>query len=660
MANSKILLLTLNPTGYSPIYFSSAAYTTLPTDTLANTQFKSRILNDPSFSRSVSTKIWGGGKSGISIGAFDIAIGDGKLESPLWLDPAAFTDSDAEIAMLFDTQSHNARFKAAICVVDRVEAVSSNVARVYLRDLGRKHFEKSALNSSYDDSVPSTRRASTLRPLALGGIFQARPFLSDPSLQLFDLNDNRKWEMLSHTNTMVFKTRGVLATLDTDYREAQDSNCIGVEYLVSILGADPFTADFGGSLLPVSTLIDDNFLSWTGGFGVGPDGWTYSSHHDVPMGGSYFTDAAPGCAIVSDGSMLHFEITHDTALLLEDTGYFYQLSYLCNNPGVLTVDMGILQQNFTLSVGTGYVYGYVFNDSGSPVTFGIRLNSPDADGLDVVVDNCLLQQVETTRSPANFCRYLAVNRGGFPSASFDDASFQTNFTCGEYGVMDTQVGAFITEASPIYEFLDKTADSFSGWWWIDRLGVCKAGRFVEPSTLSLAVAVSDTNIVKGTDVESVMDMAPGLSSMWNYDKNWYPLSDNDFAGSVSSDDRELMSAPYRIHGRITAPMSPAYAGALNAAPIDTLVSNMAAQGVGHGEASLEPDRVCGLYNTKARFFYNMDLVLEDSTYLTLEPGDGMAVNIGKLALTATTTPNVQVVQVDGFFISNRVKVRSWG
>lgn len=111
----------------------------------------------------------------------------------------------------------------------------------------------------------------------------------------------------------------------------------------------------------------------------------------------------------------------------------------------------------------------------------------------------------------------------------------TAFSVGELSDLQNDLGngfrvGYYIDGSVTYRaVLDAFADSYSGWWCVDRLGQFKTDRLKLPAG-SPVLAIDEVNLKGQIEVE--FDSAPGLSTIVASLRNWHVHGPQELAGSV--------------------------------------------------------------------------------------------------------------------------------
>lgn len=650
MATKKILTLTIDNNKGDVYYFSSERYITLPSDSMPNTKFEPRISNDPTFSKQVNLKIWGTSRATATIGYFDLINEDGAFDF-LYTGNMFGPNTTGEIALLFDTESWDARFVAANVIIEKIEPVGEDYLRVTIKDSSR--LMEVAVGTNYDNATASTSVRNSPRPVVIGGPLQEIPVKVNTSLNLMDVHmDQFFWY-----DGVSIRTRGVNAVKNTDWRFAINNTCYGVEYLVSMTGADPFTINHaGGAVFINTTFFNSPFTTWTGSPALPNDGWAYDG--TFTAGTREFLNNGGTCRmhVTAAGTTLSMR---KTGLTIPASGTNQALMFEFDITamavaGSVVIEMRNSANTGTLSSktvninGTGHYADMLTIGANTGTTVRITIGGTV---IDASIDNFKLSSITNTNTPVNAAYWLACKRAGLPDAQFDSASWGA---LDIFGVLyDDRVGLFVKGDAMVADCLDQIADSYTGWWWIDRLGNLKVKQLFDPITAAVSspVNLSASKLVQGQDVDIAIDMCPGLSTQWSYNKNWYAMDDNDFAGSVTGADRALCGSEYRNTGQYTGTaIPPIYNFIINAPPVETLLQGMSAPHV-----NAEPNRVVGYYE-RVRSFKTGRWVLADSEYLALELGDVVVSDFTRFDVSAMQH---MVAGVDGTFLSNVVTIRLW-
>ncbi len=180
----------------------------------------------------------------------------------------------------------------------------------------------------------------------------------------------------------------------------------------------------------------------------------------------------------------------------------------------------------------------------------------------------------------------------------------------------TSLGNYYDQAITIRNSCQPFLDSYAADFFIDRNGVVRIFRLVDPGTITSSGTIAENVIlgpVSGGSVEAGLtigstqnsmiamsqDRAPGLTTKAGARFNQSKSSMGDF-GSTSLADcpnttRYLLTQDFQAIASSGAQLSNSYRVAQQAAPLRTCFDSVT-------EAQTEIDRVCALY-TDQRFFY---------------------------------------------------------
>lgn len=642
-------ILALVITGKSGTYrFSSAAYCTTPSDSPSNTIFHARISNDPTFTKKANLRIWGSNRAVSSVGYFDIINDDAAFDS-LFTDGAFGSAYSAEVSILFNTAAWASRTVVATLVVDRIEPVSEGVLRISLKD--KSVALDKALVPAYDSTPTIDARKNYPKMVVIGSPKQVEMLKVNTSLNLLDVHSDRRFW---HDGVQV-SSRGVPATKGTDWRWSINSTCSGVEYLVSMANGDPFTIDHvNGACYITSTLIDSNFTTWTGSPAAPSDGWAYDGTY--LFGSRRFSDNGGTCQMrctfapvslamrktgvtIPSNSKLLFEFDI-TSVTTAGTVIFE----VRDSTNTTTIDSKSIVLN-----GTGKCADTLSVGSNSGTIFRIHIGGTT---IDVSIDNFKLHVIETTDAPAKAAYYLAVVLGGVAASDFDSTSWNS-LDIGGAPYSDT-VGIVSEGDTMISDCLDEIAASYTAWWWFDRVGDLRVSQLIDPTSLGpgdVDFHLPARQIAQNSDLSVTVDMCPGLSTIWAYNKNSRVLGDNDMAGSVTAANRSIFGAEFRLRGQYTGSALPSlYSHVNHAPPVETCLQNMNGT-----KSSDEPNRVCGFY-TVVRSFKSAKWIMAGSDSVTVELGDVVSSDLNRYGISADYH---LVVGIEGSFLSNTVALTLW-
>lgn len=208
------------------------------------------------------------------------------------------------------------------------------------------------------------------------------------------------------------------------------------------------------------------------------------------------------------------------------------------------------------------------------------------------------------------------------------------------------------DATTISSLLTQALDSFTGWWYFDRLGLFRVARLIDPEegSESPAAELNDINLVGQINMR--FDEARGLSDSIGCVRNWSPHGDGDIASSVTTLEpsrAQRIKAPQQVRTG-TGLLHASYAHAVGAEPIKTLLSQ-------DTDGQLEANRLTALYE-RENYFYEVTAALEGSQSYTLEPGQTVRVTTDRFGMSAGRI--LLVVAVRTRLMSSLVSLVLWG
>lgn len=216
---------------------------------------------------------------------------------------------------------------------------------------------------------------------------------------------------------------------------------------------------------------------------------------------------------------------------------------------------------------------------------------------------------------------------------------------------------FGRDGTTISNVLTQVMDSFTGWWFFDRLGLLKVGRLLDPGTYDPLdpeyaglIQLDDITIVGGIRIR--LDEARGLSDSVAAERNWSPHKEGEIAGYVHAtapDRAARIAGEYQVRKGVNT-LHGTYAQAVDAPPIKTLLSDEA-------DGQTEADRITDLYSTE-RYFYDLTAALEGSDAYELEPGNVVVLTSDRYGLSAGKA--LVVVSVRTNLMSSLVQLTLWG
>lgn len=209
------------------------------------------------------------------------------------------------------------------------------------------------------------------------------------------------------------------------------------------------------------------------------------------------------------------------------------------------------------------------------------------------------------------------------------------------------------DATTIASVLTQALDSFTGWWYFDRLGLLRVGRLFAPEDMSESAVLELTDINVSDGPLPRLDTAPGLSDSVGCQRNWAPYPAGSVAGVVTVEEparAARIMGPQQVRRGVNT-LHATYADAVGRDPLKTLLSDP-------DDAQAEADRITALYSVERYFYDNVQVNLEGSAAFELEPGDVVLLTSERFGLTGGKP--LLVVAVRTSLMSSLVTLTLWG
>lgn len=225
---------------------------------------------------------------------------------------------------------------------------------------------------------------------------------------------------------------------------------------------------------------------------------------------------------------------------------------------------------------------------------------------------------------AGIVERILRTRGGLGDADLDDESFLALAAAAPQ-----EVGIFIDAGAgrDMDAALDDLCRSVGAWWFFDRLGVFRVGRFQDPATsgVSVAAILDEVDVLDDLERDVPDDVGEGTPIYRvkvEYAKNLTVQDDNRLAGAVTTERREWLAEEFRTETAEDAdilaahPLSPELT-------VRTLLVDQA-------DAAAEAARLLGLYGVARQRF---TVPLKPDVGLGLELGDVVELRLSRCGLS---------------------------
>jgi hypothetical protein len=173
------------------------------------------------------------------------------------------------------------------------------------------------------------------------------------------------------------------------------------------------------------------------------------------------------------------------------------------------------------------------------------------------------------------------------------------------------LGNFISQPTTVRNALQPALDSCGCDLYIDRSGVVRIARLIDPTSV-VPLGVIDESVIMGTPTGNISgsqqmsmigiaaDLAPGLSTQFGARRNNKVFTDGDFGATSLADCpnsvRALLKLPFQAIAASGQQLSPTYVYAQQAGAVASVFDDVA-------EAQSEIDRICALYAVLRNFYY---------------------------------------------------------
>jgi hypothetical protein len=646
--------------------FSTATYTTAPTDTPANTSYEGRVRLGASFeiARAVSFWPWGsrGGQS--SIGQLEIIDPDGRFDGLLADD---YRDAPVILRLVEEGAPLSSATTLAEGILERVEA-SDDSKRLVISGKTKRLDVPLQRRLFLPDAVESA--ANTPRPVLIGAARNIEPVLFDESGQRYAVSDRSvstiaalrdrgdpleiigspgDWTYLPDSSGVDLNAPPV-GKLTADASSV--GNAGGGPPVVDVLGGigNPFVSD-GGSP------ADEDPVGWVAyeNLGLGIQ-WRV----DVVGGGArFFRQAAspvsntnpaitvagsPSPLIPGRGYRLRFSITTFEPANIPPDGYGLEIRHGLNgrvlaraqNVGAFLVTFVAESPDLTLQMASRFVGGAAEH---TIIVEGLTLeDANDAAVADATapLPGVTLEQLATE---------IIETRAGLGSTDWSSASAAAADP-GQYGS-----GLFVRGAATCRQALESVLDCYAAALYEGPGGDIAFARLRDPALELVGSPTVEPDWVFGASqvlnpgYAVQVDPAEGLTTAAVCRRNHTPLSPSDLVDDlldVPPATRALFGRRFQLARYSAVPVGVAYRHAVGAAPVEFALDDPA-------QAQAEIDRVAALYNiTGWRRFVSFSVAWTDAQEYLAKPGDIVRLDYAAAGVSAGSLGLVYSVRVDVF------------
>lgn len=627
-------LVAICPAGFTPwgefAYIGSADYASHPTDSPAARFYTGRIVEDtdPTYERAANVPQWQEpGRASPPIGGFDLDNSDGKLcdwraydlrDMPIrWRmgDPLAALSTFAEVGR---------------SVIDDCEESVETLLRI-------THKDKLALldrvlnDRTYPSGVPNAQLEGQPVPILFGGPHSWLPLVHvDPTNLEAHVHDDE----LGGVSALL--DQGVAITFGTGYDVGTRTDGTGVRRLTNPNGRQVVVAR-GQVTLGADALGGvGEFTNWTGD---NPDGWTT-------------TETAPSVVTETTADQCRFNRSTASTVRIQTpgnvvtNGSLYYLEVVCVSYTSGTLVVSIVGGNTvcTITKAGTYRVGFVATATGA-----LRLDAT-ANPTDLRIDGLYLHPATLVERLPAWLAHLLVDRMGLEAADYDSSGATTMDSAKPY-----KLGRYIGQ-QPLraVDLLRETFDSYTGWFYVDRLDVLKFGYLVVPTTGASVQTFTDVELYG--DVLIRPDRAEALSDRVAGQRNYAVHEESEIAGSLyTTGAGRILAAQlkeqWQAIRRSATPLAAYYVNARTAEPLPTLLTDAA-------QVQTEATNVGTLWNV-GRVFYRFQAFVEGGAGYLLEPGQVVTLQSDSRPDLVTGVP-VVLTMIRSRFLTDLVEFEGWG
>jgi hypothetical protein len=601
-----LLFEALFEAGLSPLRVSSEPWHTQAGDPDGYRLFPGDLLGDPEFEQRVSCAVWSD-RAVTSISAIELNNADGKYDWLLTIDPA---DARCSFRLATPGQAWDDTTVVFRGIVRMIEVDRAKV-RIVL-DTMAALLRRPLMTEIVDDS--NGREGTS--PVWIGQCYQIPPLLQNQSYQVYRFAD-----------CGINGVNDILAGGSPFDSGQWDYDAERIGFVSHITTPERVTCNgFGSFGFGDDLITNGDFSAWTAG--------------DLDTWDTVISGVASSTEVPDVGVHLQWE-----------AGDIVRLQTPANTLPDTAAGWYLIKGRIA-KITTGLLYCLFRGDGASLVTinqagdFAIRtyipagadrtfwVGSDATDAGDLVLDYIDVRKIGSNQSQIlNYAiEQLCCVHGPLRHAQLDQTSINALAAAAT-----KQVGYYQPHGGnqTIADVLTWLLAGWTGYWWIDELGVLKVGRLEAPDQMATPdLSLTDLDIVGGLEVRP--DLAPNLSDTYAGRRNWQPYNESEVAGNAEElGGTDLYTAQYRhvrsaggrdrISGQL---LHPTYAAARGREPIETLTSG------GDTQVLDEAVRAAGIYQDE-RFWHDCRASLQSrEDALALQPGALVGVTYPRFGLDA--------------------------
>jgi len=506
MADVPIIAVEINTTT-DTFYFSTHAYYSRVGDMPSATGFEPRLVDDITFDREVGCVVFGTASRGEqSYGVIRISNADGGADASI----ATVLRNDIVIIKRgLQSAAYSTFTVSATLIVDRVDTTDELVYSIIVTDTTAV-LEVSVQTSLYSETVSNQSVRRKPRPITFGRCYQV-PYIQPDAYGngRYDLHDTENWIGVEQV-----LDAGATLTERNGYRRAITNGVYGIERLTAVQGKQ--CATVLGAFQRLSLEITEDFASLAS--------WTETNGG---IGGRDVSIVSNAARILNTAGGADLSIAWNASTPTGTDAKYWFYEFECT---IWVSGYALLRTETTANQcpinGVGRYTG-IIRASGNVVPSFV---APNGSNCDLTIDSFRLRVVAPLESLQEAIFYLASNdaaiggHGPLPLFRIDDPTIDEITAAGDY-----KLAFHLQEPTQIADMLDMVMASFTGWWFINRLGLLSFGQLLDPAG-SPVLAFDENNISPGMRVE--LDQAKGLSNRALGKKNWQPYAESELVDSL--------------------------------------------------------------------------------------------------------------------------------
>lgn len=416
------------------------------------------------------------------------------------------------------------------------------------------------------------------------------------------------------------------------------------------------------NVLSEFNVLNADFSAWTAG---APDNWTAYA-----VNGGAVTQN--GSAAVLSVQALPLSFANVSQNQTFASGRTYSLRFRVNAftaPGFVTLRFNVGSDAVGIfgpgvnppALGEHVVF---LTTTGAGTNFAISMSDATVGAASIEITNVEVFEVTETQSVYDAIPYLLEALGGFSASEYNLPAAPSPYSPG-------LIGYWSDKRPSIREVLNEICDSLFLDYYLDAEGVLQFVWMQNPVEMGAESFVFTDGELSNVEnpISRMPDLAPNLSTVFEYQRNYAKHSDEQVAGAVGAADRQYFTSDRRenvldissISGADAGPLHPFYNFAYEAAPMPRIVVNEFTDNNSPSNGSLTIDNRAILMQRcygERKFFYVMRVPIATIEANNISPGKSYLFEIQRYDLSGGVY--LMVIAVEAAAIGTDATIIAWG